>query len=137
MSEQIVLVILEDESGRVALQLRDDLPEVAYGDHWGLFGGHVEEGENPAVAIRRELTEELGISIESKKVRQLETFQIENRFYYLFLYSLIDELNSAKLAEGRRYGVFGRSEIEKSAIDSKVLIPHHLVAMKRYWKALT
>ena len=47
MSDQvrIVLVILEDAQGRVALQLRSPLANIANPDHWGLFGGHVDPGK--------------------------------------------------------------------------------------------
>lgn len=36
---------------------------VARGGHWCLPGGHVEPGENPRKAIRREMSEELGIEV--------------------------------------------------------------------------
>ena len=34
-----------------------------YPDVWDLFGGHVEEGESPEEALRREAREELGIEV--------------------------------------------------------------------------
>ena len=36
-----------------------------YPDVWDLFGGHVERGEAPEDALRREAIEELGVEIES------------------------------------------------------------------------
>ncbi len=36
-----------------------------YPDVWDLFGGHVEAGEAPEDALRREAMEELGVEIES------------------------------------------------------------------------
>lgn len=41
-------------------QLRDDIPNIVYPAHWGLFGGHLDPGETPDVALRRELLEEIG-----------------------------------------------------------------------------
>lgn len=41
------------------LQLRDNIPGIAYPGHWGLFGGHLELGETPAKALDRELLEEI------------------------------------------------------------------------------
>jgi 8-oxo-dGTP diphosphatase len=35
-----------------------------YPDVWDLPGGHVEDGEEPHVALARELAEELGITVE-------------------------------------------------------------------------
>lgn len=41
------------------LQLRDNIPGIAYPGHWGFFGGHIELGETPAKALERELLEEI------------------------------------------------------------------------------
>jgi 8-oxo-dGTP diphosphatase len=41
------------------MQLRDDIPGIVYPGHWGFFGGHLEPGENPEQALRRELVEEI------------------------------------------------------------------------------
>lgn len=45
--------------GRYLMQLRDDKPTILLPDHWALFGGAVEDGEDAAAALRRELAEEL------------------------------------------------------------------------------
>jgi 8-oxo-dGTP pyrophosphatase MutT (NUDIX family) len=42
------------------LQLRDNISGIVYPGHWGLFGGHIEPGETPDVAVERELLEEIG-----------------------------------------------------------------------------
>ena len=46
--------------GRVLLGCRDPT-RAYYPGVWDLFGGHVRPGESPAMALRRELVEELGI----------------------------------------------------------------------------
>ena len=43
------------------LQLRDNPPTISAAGQWSLFGGRVEEGEAPAVAVLREVQEELSI----------------------------------------------------------------------------
>ena len=42
---------------RWLLQLRDDIDGIAAPGCWGLFGGHLEPGESPETALRRELEE--------------------------------------------------------------------------------
>jgi 8-oxo-dGTP pyrophosphatase MutT (NUDIX family) len=53
----VALIVLDD--GRYLMQLRDDKPGIFYPNHWGFFGGAVDEGEEPETALRRELMEEL------------------------------------------------------------------------------
>jgi 8-oxo-dGTP pyrophosphatase MutT (NUDIX family) len=55
------LLVLED--GRYILQLRDDLPQIWYPGHWGLFGGAIDNGEDELTALRRELKEELELEV--------------------------------------------------------------------------
>ncbi|MGD1849165.1 MAG: NUDIX domain-containing protein [Cyanophyceae cyanobacterium] len=50
------------------MQLRDDLPNILYPGHWGLFGGHLDPGEKADVCIHRELTEEIGRDISDLKL---------------------------------------------------------------------
>ncbi|MEN3537957.1 NUDIX hydrolase [Microbispora sp. ZYX-F-249] len=47
---------ITDTSDRVLLV------KPGYRDHWGWPGGHVDEGESPEAACRRELAEELGLT---------------------------------------------------------------------------
>jgi 8-oxo-dGTP pyrophosphatase MutT (NUDIX family) len=55
------LLILEGQ--RYLLQLRDDIPQIWYPGHWGLFGGGVDAGEDAVAALRRELREELDLDM--------------------------------------------------------------------------
>ena len=59
------LILLED--GRYLLQKRDPLPDIFFPDHWGLFGGAVEESESDMEALRRELREELGLTVQDAR----------------------------------------------------------------------
>lgn len=45
------------------MQLRDDVPNIVYPGHWGFFGGHLEPGETPEIAVVREVIEEIGYKI--------------------------------------------------------------------------
>jgi 8-oxo-dGTP pyrophosphatase MutT (NUDIX family) len=55
--------------GRYLMQLRDPDPGILLPDHWSLFGGTVDPGEDAEVAIVRELVEELEF-----RPRQVEKF---------------------------------------------------------------
>jgi len=59
-----VLGLLTDGRGKVLITLRNEpeLPEVHH--KWQIPGGGVEFGEEPLVALHREMKEELGVEIE-------------------------------------------------------------------------
>ncbi|MEO8165826.1 MAG: NUDIX domain-containing protein [Betaproteobacteria bacterium] len=59
------LLVLDD--GRYVMQLRDILPTIFYPDHWGCFGGAVEDGEAPLASLKRELQEELEYTLGAAK----------------------------------------------------------------------
>ncbi|WP_406179516.1 NUDIX domain-containing protein [Streptomyces sp. NBC_01006] len=50
--------IVSDERGRVLIV------NPVYKERWNLPGGHIEEGELPAAAARREVREEIGLDLE-------------------------------------------------------------------------
>lgn len=56
---QVCKALIIDSAGRYLMQLRDDIPIIAYPGHWCLFGGAVEPGEDDLQGMRRELEEEL------------------------------------------------------------------------------
>jgi 8-oxo-dGTP diphosphatase len=46
----------------IVLHLRDDKPWIPHPNCWSLFGGALDEGEQPAQTVVRELREELGLT---------------------------------------------------------------------------
>jgi 8-oxo-dGTP diphosphatase len=61
--KQVVGAILYNRHGEVLLQQRDDKPNLPYAGYWTFFGGAVEAGETPELAIVRELREELELRL--------------------------------------------------------------------------
>jgi len=54
----VAVLILFDKEKRMLLQHRTAYKE-RWANHWGVFGGSLEEGETPKEALQRELFEEL------------------------------------------------------------------------------
>lgn len=84
----VVAAALVDADGRVLVQQRP--PGKPMAGLWEFPGGKVEPGENPEAALVRELTEELGIRVESACLAPA-TFASEplgERHLILLLYAL-------------------------------------------------
>ncbi len=58
------VAIITNRRGEVLLHLRDDLPCIAWPDHWSVLGGGCDPGETPAEALVRELDEEAGLAVD-------------------------------------------------------------------------
>ena len=62
-NDAVAAIILVDDAGYL-LQLRDSRADIWYPDHWGLFGGGIDPGEDPGAALARELREELELELD-------------------------------------------------------------------------
>jgi 8-oxo-dGTP pyrophosphatase MutT (NUDIX family) len=121
------VIVLETADGRIAFQLRDD---AKYGGYWGLFGGWLEDGEQPSVAAIREANEELSITLDPARLEHLTTQVSEAGIRaYLFRYRVIDELDHARLGEGAAFQVMTPQEL----MSQKKVIPFHLKLLDWYW----
>lgn len=59
VASDAVAALIQLADGRYVMQLRDDIPNIWFPNHWGCFGGAVDLHETPEDALRRELREEL------------------------------------------------------------------------------
>ncbi len=113
MTFAVALAMLERE-GRWLLQLRDDIEGIVHPGLWGLFGGHLDPGEHPAQAIRRELAEEIGWEADSLP------FWFEHRDARLtahyFRASLTVPLAELTLAEGQDMVLAGLDELRSGRV---------------------
>lgn len=107
---KVAIAILHHQN-QFLLQLRDDDPNIAYPGHWGFFGGHLEPGETPEVAVQRELLEEIGYSPP-----QLDLFRCysdANVIRYVFHGALTVGLESLILTEGLDMALLTLDEIQQ------------------------
>jgi len=52
---------------------------------WGLPGGHIKSGEDPADSVRRELREETGLSVQGTRLLMAENLSQERRILLTYL----------------------------------------------------
>ena len=72
-----VALIVVDET-HYLMQRRDQMPGIFYPDHWGLFGGALDDEEHEIGALRRELREEL--RLEFGEARYFTEFSMDFTF---------------------------------------------------------
>jgi 8-oxo-dGTP diphosphatase len=121
------VILLEDEAGRLAWQLRDNRPEVSYADHWGLFGGWQEAGETPLDCIRREVQEELGLALEAEQLTYLDQYVEGEIGAHVFRCPAPAALRTAVLREGQRWAWWRMEELAGLRV-----VPRHRAIVERY-----
>lgn len=96
---RVVALAILGRDGKFLLQLRDDLPDIAYPGHWSLFGGHLELGETPAQGLQRELIEEINYKIDNSQ--EICCHIDENAIRHIFYAPLTVDLTELNLQEGQ------------------------------------
>jgi 8-oxo-dGTP pyrophosphatase MutT (NUDIX family) len=114
----VALALLEVE-GRWLLQLRDDIAGIAAPGTWGLFGGHLDAGESPEQALRRELIEE--INYTAGALHFWCQHRNEQRLASFFLGPLTVPLQALTLLEGQDLTLATPAELRSGAIHSSRL----------------
>jgi len=93
----VVMAIIHQD-GKYLMQLRDDIPTIVYPGVWGFFGGHIEPGELPEVALRRELLEEINYS--APLLSKFCTIPGENYLRHIYHCPLNVSVSTLELNEG-------------------------------------
>jgi 8-oxo-dGTP diphosphatase len=114
MPVEVAICILYPAEGAIAdrrflMQLRDNKPNILYPGYWGLFGGHIEPGETPEIAVVREIAEEIGYDLPS--VTKFGIYTDETAIRHVFQAPLTVALAALSLNEGWDMGLLTLAEI--------------------------
>jgi len=99
------------------LQLRDDIPGIVFPGCWGFFGGHVEPGETPAVAVRRELVEEIGYATDALAL--FREYAYPEVVRHVFAGPLAVPPDRLVLGEGWDFGLASEADVRQGALYSE------------------
>jgi 8-oxo-dGTP diphosphatase len=130
---QVAIAILYREN-KFLMQLRDDIPGIAYPGHWAFFGGHIEPNEQPEDALKRELLEEIGYIPDNPSF--FSHYSDNKVFRHVYHAPLTVELNQLILGEGWDMGLLTPQEIltgerysEKAGQVRPLGRPHQLILL--------
>jgi 8-oxo-dGTP diphosphatase len=113
-----VAICILHQADQFLMQLRDNDPKILYPGYWGLFGGHIEAGETPAVAVVRELEEEIAYALTS--VEKFGIYSDETAIRHVFHAPLVVGLDALILGEGWDLGLLTSDEIRSGTHYSAV-----------------
>lgn len=93
----VAVAILYREN-KFLMQLRDNIPNIIAPGCWALFGGHIEPGETPEIAVQREVLEEIGYELTA--FSQFGIYSDQKAVRYVFQAPLLVPLDQLVLSEG-------------------------------------
>ena len=113
MNNQLVHVsvtILYQEN-KFLMQLRDNITNIIAPGCWALFGGHIEPGETPEIAVQREVMEEIGYELTD--FTQFGIYSDEKAVRYVFHAPLLVPINQLVLSEGWDLDLLTAEDIQR------------------------
>jgi 8-oxo-dGTP pyrophosphatase MutT (NUDIX family) len=125
MAVEVALAMLQRD-GRWLMQLRDDIPGIVAPGCWGLFGGHLDPGETPEQAARRELLEEINWQPDDLQLALVH--HIQRRTAHVFRAELSVPLQQLQLLEGQDMALVPSQELLRGSIWSNRLGCHRPLA---------
>ncbi|MBD2090991.1 NUDIX hydrolase [Microcoleus sp. FACHB-1515] len=107
---EVAIAILY-QNQQFLMQLRDDIPGIFWPAHWAFFGGHLDPGETPEIAMLRELQEEIGY--RPPQVTLFERYEDVQVIRHVFYAPLTVPLSKLELNEGWDLGLLTLEDVRR------------------------
>ncbi|MDJ0621285.1 MAG: NUDIX hydrolase [Calothrix sp. MO_192.B10] len=107
-----VAIAILHQDNKFLMQLRDNIPSILYPGYWGLFGGHIEAGETPHQAVKREVLEEITYELPPT-FSEFGIYPDENVLRHVFHAPLSVGLDQLVLNEGWDMGLVTPEDVHR------------------------
>ncbi len=124
---QVAIAILYQKN-KFLMQLRDNIPNIPHPGQWALFGGHMEVGETPDIAVKREVLEEIGYSLPPT-FAEFGCYPDERAVRHVFYAPLEVEFNQLVLNEGWDMGLLTPEDILQGSCYSAIALEVRPIAI--------
>ncbi len=135
-THSVVGIVIQDELGRVGVQLRDDFEHVSHGGMWTFFGGHVDPGEEIPHAAPRELAEETGIIATLDELEPFARLVPSNglqAYHYYYRLKRAVKVPEMSIHEGAGFAFLNDSQLKQyNFVDSASLVLEYLHRRKEF-----
>lgn len=113
MVHYVAIAILYRDN-KFLMQLRDNIPTIVYPGYWAFFGGHIELGETPEMAVRREILEEISYTLP-EQISKFGCYENEKAVRHVFHAPLEVDLDRLVLGEGWDMGLLSAEDIRNGS----------------------
>jgi len=114
--KQQVIIALKDDQGKILLQHRDN-KALRYPHLWAFFGGGIENGETPEMALKREAKEELEIdNLQGYRLFGKYILDDKEEFFEEYVFVLPFSVLGISLKELNKRLKDGRGEGKKAGL---------------------
>ena len=113
MNSQLVhvAVAILYQQNKFLMQLRDNIPNIIAPGCWALYGGHIEPGETPEIAVQREIMEEIAYQLTD--FTKFGIYSDEKAVRYVFQAPLLVGVHQLVLSEGWDLDLLTAADIYK------------------------
>ncbi len=112
MKKEVSAVVFINGKNEILIYLRDKKNSIPYPNKWSILGGHIEEGEEPIDALKREVKEEIGYDIGQSIYLDHFNDGVGNKVY-VYKSRINKEIRELNLTEGQKLGYFSFEDLMK------------------------
>jgi len=120
---EYAVIAFYDGEKRLLLQDRRNIRK--YGEEWGFFGGRIEPGETPEMALKRETKEELDYDLVSysffKRIETPRDYGMNVNHVFLSKFPGVEKFNQLEGSGMRLYAIAEARTLKMTDTSYKVL----------------